>query len=53
MYAAKSGHSDIARALLDAGADATATDKKGRTALEQARRNGNLEVFRILEAASR
>ncbi len=44
-------HQATLRALVDAGADVSLTDREGRTALQLARSRGFKEMVRILEAA--
>jgi len=46
--AAIGGHVDVARVLLDAGADIRATDFSGYTPLHRACDNGHLDVVRVL-----
>jgi uncharacterized protein len=43
-------HQATLRALVDAGADLSLTDREGRTALQLARSRGQREMVRILEA---
>ena len=53
MLAAASGHLEVARVLLDAGADHNAASQDGLTALIAAARHGHLEVVQLLlEAGS-
>ena len=44
MFAAQNGHQQVARALLEAGADVNATEEDDYTALMFACQNGHLEV---------
>jgi uncharacterized protein len=44
------GHSVVARALLESGADPTTANNKGSSLLMQASDQGNLEVVRLLLA---
>ena len=46
--AAKENRSDIARALLDRGAEVDARDEDGRTPLHRAASNNSLDVARML-----
>jgi ankyrin repeat protein len=46
-------HQACVRALVDAGADLSITDREGRTALQLARSRGFKEMVRILEEASK
>jgi ankyrin repeat protein len=48
-----SRHQACLRALVDAGADLSITDRDGRTALQLARSRGLKEMVRILEEASK
>lgn len=50
MWAAREGHSELVRELLDAGADLTRTDASGRTALVHAVRGGSLKAAAMLAA---
>ena len=45
---AASGHLEVARVLLDAGADQNAASQDGLTALIAAARHGHLEVVQLL-----
>ena len=47
-YAAETGHVEVARALLEAGADKDFLSSSGMTALMQASSKGHLEVVRLL-----
>jgi len=48
MFAAKNGHLEIARLLIDKGSDVNAKDYDGVTALMVAADNGHLEIARLL-----
>jgi ankyrin len=48
MWAASERHSDVARALIEVGADLRAHTKRGFTALHFAAREGDLETARLL-----
>jgi len=48
-YAAKDGNVEIVKLLLGAGADRSAKDNQGKTALEQARSSYHDEVVALLE----
>jgi len=50
--AALHGHAEVARLLLDRGADAGVRDVKGRTPLDIAR-GGHAEVAKVIEEYSR
>jgi ankyrin repeat protein len=50
MTAAAEGLADVARILLDAGADRDITDVDGDTALSFAQQNGHTEVVELLES---
>ena len=49
MEAADEGYADAVQALLDAGADRNARDRKGETALDKARREHRANVVSILQ----
>lgn len=49
MVAAARGNADIARMLLDAGADTSRRDANGQTALQLARRHNHVQVVALLE----
>lgn len=49
MYAAHSGHLMIVQALLNSGADETAKDENGLTALKQATRHNRAPVVQLLK----
>ncbi|MGF1454708.1 MAG: ankyrin repeat domain-containing protein [Alphaproteobacteria bacterium] len=51
ITAAFLGHVDVARILIEAEADLEITEMTGRTALEVARRNNQVAIVRLLEAA--
>jgi ankyrin repeat protein len=51
MYAASEGHTDIVRALIDAGVDVNAKDNYGPTALEVAALNGHTDIVDLLKSA--
>ena len=51
IIASKSGHLDVARLLVQAGADKDCADLSGRTALMFASENGHWEVARFLVEA--
>lgn len=48
MLAANHGHVEVARVLLEAGADANAVDEHGQTVLMRASLNGNVKVVKEL-----
>jgi ankyrin repeat protein len=48
--AARIGNPAVVRMLLEAGASPNHTDALGRTALEEARKNGNTKAARLIEA---
>lgn len=48
MWAADKGHADVAKLLLDRGADINAKDNKGQTALKQAKEKGHIDVVNLL-----
>src|SRR5690242_7277516 len=48
MYAAREGHIDAAKALIDAGADVNAADKNVITPLFMAISNNHIEMARFL-----
>ena len=48
MLAARCGHAECARLLLEADADRTLRDNKGKTALEVAEEKGHAEVAALL-----
>lgn len=50
VYAAGNNNVEIVNLLLERGADPTRRDFNGKTALDHARENKNIEVIRILEA---
>ena len=50
-FAAKYGHAEVARLLLSAGADVTATDGDNLTALHYAAKVGSIEIAQLLLAA--
>jgi ankyrin repeat protein len=47
-FASREGYLDIARALLSAGADPTVVDRRGRTAIDIAKRKDNKAVLAVL-----
>jgi len=49
MYAAKGGHAEVVRVLLDRNADANAKDKDGKTALMLAEEEGHTEIVKLLK----
>ena len=49
MWAAANGHVAVVKALLAEGADPSAADKDGNTALMAAAREGHLEVFALIQ----
>ena len=51
LDAARRGDSAIVKALLAKGADVTAKDKKGETALMHAKRGGHTEILDLLKRA--
>ena len=51
MKAAWAGHSDVAKALLEKGADVTAKNIRGNTALMFAEDTGRTEIIRLLKEA--
>jgi ankyrin repeat protein len=53
MWAADRGHIDVVRALLAAGADATAEDDQGDTALDYATSCAHDDIAQLLRASSR
>ncbi|MDC4203075.1 MAG: ankyrin repeat domain-containing protein [Candidatus Manganitrophus sp.] len=53
MWAAISGQLEIARALVEGGADVRAKDRMGRTALVYAKERGFAEVVRMLMEAEK
>lgn len=48
MLASESGHQEIVKILIDAGADVNATTEDGQTALMLASQNGHQEIVNIL-----
>ena len=48
IIAAKKGNAKIVKLLLEAGADFTAQDKEGATAVHYAAENGNIEIMQML-----
>ncbi|KXZ48898.1 hypothetical protein GPECTOR_24g187 [Gonium pectorale] len=53
MMAAKGGHVEVVKDLLDAGADLYARDRNGMGALMMAAKGGHVEVVKVLLAAAR
>ena len=51
MFAAKNGHTESLKTLIEAGADVNAEDKYGNTALSYARGNGYTEIADLLKEA--
>jgi len=51
MHAAKRGHNEIVRILLDEGADATLLDHQHSTALSMAEEEGHVEVAQMIRKA--
>jgi ankyrin repeat protein len=49
MIAARRGRSDVVTSLLAKGADAGATDKKGKTAIDHAKAGGQNAVVELLQ----
>jgi ankyrin repeat protein len=49
--AAKMNHLDMVRLLLDHGADITAKDVTGRTALDWANENSNSDMVRLIQSS--
>ena len=47
--ASRDGHADVARLLLEAGADPTISDKDGHTPLSHARQNKHPACVALLE----
>lgn len=52
MLAAREGHPDIVRILVDKGADINIKDKNGRTALMWAIENGHSDVVQVFKEKS-
>lgn len=52
MFAAVGGHSDVVRALLDAGADVSIRNNNGQTALEEAEKSGHGDIVSLLRGQS-
>ncbi|MGO9568404.1 MAG: ankyrin repeat domain-containing protein [Desulfomonilaceae bacterium] len=50
MEAAKTGHLDVVKLLLDEGADVNAKDNYGWTALKIAEEDGHKEIVELLKA---
>ncbi|QRX84553.1 ankyrin repeat domain-containing protein [Glaciimonas sp. PAMC28666] len=50
MWAGASGHLPTVQALLDQGADASLVDNRGKTVLQMADENGQLEVVKFLRS---
>ena len=48
MHASNYGHLEVVRLLLEKGADPSAQNAKGRTALMLASNNGHSEVIKVL-----
>jgi ankyrin repeat protein len=53
IAAAVAGDVDFAKALLDSGADVTARDAKGQTALDYAKKTANPEILTLLARSSK
>ena len=51
MVAVAQGHTEVVRSLINAGANKNCSFD-GQTALDIARRNGNTDIIRLLEAVS-
>ncbi len=51
MYAAREGHADIVRRLLQAGAVVSIHNAEGRTALDEAAAAGHQEIVELMELA--
>ena len=49
MKASSKGHTEVVRILIDADADIALTNNEGKTALDLARANGNIEIVKLLE----
>ncbi len=51
MFAARYGHADVVRLLLDAGADVNAKDEWNETALMFAAMSGHEDIVQLLTEA--
>ena len=51
MLAARNGHREVVQALLDRGADLTASARNGATALSDAILQGHPEIAQLLHGA--
>jgi hypothetical protein len=49
MYAARKGHTEVVKLLLEHGADVRIRDNKGWRALRWAKEKGHIEIVRLLE----
>ncbi len=51
IYAARGGHDDIVRLLIDAGSNVNAMSRSGETAIKEASNNGYEDIVDLLEVA--